>query len=119
MKNSVDEHLSTIDLQETATISAIEEKEEQNQVEKESKAELSPTDQSDLNSSALSDIATIKHSKSITLKNTTPNIPAKEINENPYVLDLATGTGDVAIEIAHHNHLSRIISFKTMHFCEK
>ena len=34
---------------------------------------------------------------------------AKEINENPYVLDLATGTGDVAIEIAHHNHLSRII----------
>ena len=34
---------------------------------------------------------------------------AKEINESPYVIDIATGTGDVAIEIAHHNHLSRVI----------
>ncbi|NIP29157.1 MAG: bifunctional demethylmenaquinone methyltransferase/2-methoxy-6-polyprenyl-1,4-benzoquinol methylase UbiE [Candidatus Dadabacteria bacterium] len=34
---------------------------------------------------------------------------ALEIKEKPYVLDIATGTGDVAIEIATHNHLARII----------
>lgn len=34
---------------------------------------------------------------------------AGEINSNPYILDVATGTADVAIEILSRNHLAKVI----------